>query len=285
MKKIVTVLFLSLVIFGLPVFAFAATGTIDSTYKYAWSPNAGWINFAPIGCVGQSCAINVTDGAVTGDAWSDNFGWIYLNGSTWGVSNSTSGCVSGYSCLSGYAWCPNTGWINFSGVLINLSNGQFSGTATGDNIGTINFSYAGVNSPVTTTWRLATPTPSTSTGSGGNSLLLINNSPTPTPIPVPVLVPDKSKIVFTRSLYLGVVGQDVKSLQVFLNSQGFTVSKTGAGSPSNESIYFGKKTYNALIGFQKAHANEIFGLNKNMPGLGIFGPKTTRVANGRAAGN
>ncbi|MCX6721375.1 MAG: hypothetical protein NT026_02110 [Candidatus Staskawiczbacteria bacterium] len=54
--------------------------------------------------------------------------------------------------LSGSAWGENTGWIDFSGVTIN-SSGQFTGTAEGDIVGTVNFDCTSTGCPVTTDWR------------------------------------------------------------------------------------------------------------------------------------
>lgn len=71
---------------------------------------------------------------------------------------------------------------------------------------------------------------------------------------------------FSRDLELGMEGADVKALQAFLNEQGFRVAATGAGSPGNESTYFGVRTKAALAAFQSAHAIT--------PALGYFGPLT-----------
>ena len=71
-------------------FAFASNtdGTIDSTYKYAWGENIGWVNF---GC--DNCNVHVTDSGLSGYALSENIGWIYLGDIT---NNSGGGTLSGY---------------------------------------------------------------------------------------------------------------------------------------------------------------------------------------------
>ena len=71
---------------------------------------------------------------------------------------------------------------------------------------------------------------------------------------------------FTRSLTVGSKGADVKELQKFLNSQGFTVSSSGAGSSGNETENFGPATKAALIKFQAAKSIS--------PAAGYFGPIT-----------
>jgi N-acetylmuramoyl-L-alanine amidase len=63
-------------------------------------------------------------------------------------------------------------------------------------------------------------------------------------------------------------GDDVKALQVYLNTHGYILAKKGNGSPGNESTYFGYITQTALMKFQKAH-----GLKAD----GVAGPKTEAV--------
>ena len=63
-------------------------------------------------------------GSVFGYAWSENIGWIKLDGPGYGVEvNDTTGD------FSGYAWSPNIGWISFSGPKLNFSSDQVSGSA------------------------------------------------------------------------------------------------------------------------------------------------------------
>jgi len=71
---------------------------------------------------------------------------------------------------------------------------------------------------------------------------------------------------FTRNLTIGSRGEDVKALQEYLNAQGFTVAASGAGSPGNETEYFGSLTQAALADFQAA--------NSVSPAVGYFGPIT-----------
>lgn len=56
----------------------------------------------------------------------------------------------------------------------------------------------------------------------------------------------------TGLLKMGMTSSQVMSLQQTLNSGGFLISTTGAGSPGMESMYFGAKTKAAVMAFQAA---------------------------------
>lgn len=71
---------------------------------------------------------------------------------------------------------------------------------------------------------------------------------------------------FTRNLSLGMTGEDVKTLQKFLNANGFIIASTGPGSIGNETTMFGSLTKKALTRYQIA---------KNIkPAIGYFGSVT-----------
>jgi len=156
-------------------------GTIDTTYKYAWGENIGWLNF---GC--DECDVAITDDAITGYAWSSNLGWINLN-----PDNSAGVVNDGEGILSGSAWGSNLGWIDFSGVTIN-NNGEFLGYATLESDSSqINFNCANASTcasadfKVKTDWR---PASSRSVGGGITSGSVARPSSTP-PIFSPILPP------------------------------------------------------------------------------------------------
>ena len=83
------------------------------------------------------------------------------------------------------------------------------------------------------------------------------------------LITEKS--FFIKDLKFGMTDPDVKSLQQFLNSHGFPVAQSGAGSPGTETEYFGSLTQKALIAFQKA--------NNIHPAVGYFGTITRTKVN------
>ncbi len=161
LKTIKFILILALA--ALPFFAFASTtdGMIDTTYKYAWGANSGWIN---LGATNGN--VHITDSALTGYAWSENYGWINLNPSNGGVSNNNEGT------LSGNAWGQHLGWINFAGVTIN-SSGQFSGSAT-VSVDNTKINFDCTRCTVKTDWRPASTrgavAGATTSGGGGGGM-------------------------------------------------------------------------------------------------------------------
>ena len=76
-----------------------------------------------------------------------------------------------------------------------------------------------------------------------------------------------TSFVFTRNLYFGITGNDVKELQRFLISQN---SGTAARKLATHgtTTYFGVLTQNALIEFQRKAGIK--------PAIGYFGPITRK---------
>ena len=81
---------------------------------------------------------------------------------------------------------------------------------------------------------------------------------------------------FTQTLQQGSTGAEVMQVQEFLNSKGFTVAATGAGSPGNETSYFGGLTKAAVMKFQAG--------NGISPVAGYWGPITRAKANSMCTG-
>ncbi|PTN32231.1 hypothetical protein C6366_16775 [Desulfonatronum sp. SC1] len=127
---------------------------IDSTHKYAWSENTGWLNFNP---AQGDVAVYATH--LEGYVWGENVGWIRLGTHTGGGTHTYAntdetnyGVNRTGNQLSGFAWSENTGWINFNpthgGVSINPATGDFSGYAWGENIGWIKFAGTALDDTV-----------------------------------------------------------------------------------------------------------------------------------------
>jgi hypothetical protein len=127
-----------------------AAGSIDSTNKWAWSTNAGWINFNP-----SQGGVTVCADHLEGYAWAENLGWMRLgtfSGCTAHTYSNTSAGDYGVNRdssgnLSGNAWCTNAGWVKFDpafgGVTINPLTGTFDGYAWAENVGWIHFKGTG----------------------------------------------------------------------------------------------------------------------------------------------
>ncbi|OGZ02655.1 MAG: hypothetical protein A2946_00230 [Candidatus Liptonbacteria bacterium RIFCSPLOWO2_01_FULL_53_13] len=111
------------------------------------------------------------------------------------------------------------------------------------------------------------PSSGTPTGTAGPA------ASTPSSVPV-------SSYFFPRTLRIADEGEDVKQLQIYLNTHGFLIAPDGPGSLDNETTIYGALTYDAISRFQEAYANELLvplGLTK---GYGYFGPLTRRYVNG-----
>jgi hypothetical protein len=163
----ITIVCLSLMLLvAMPVFASETNGTTDSTYKYAWGENLGWVNMKP-----DTGGLTITDTAITGYAWSSVGGWLNFSPTNSGqgvIVNPTTGA------LSGSAWSSQYGWISMSGVTIN-SSGTFTGIAGTASTTAGRITFECDNCDVRTDWRpipartVDEETSSRSTSSSGSS--------------------------------------------------------------------------------------------------------------------
>ncbi len=84
---------------------------------------------------------------------------------------------------------------------------------------------------------------------------------------------------FLKTLKLGDTDEGVFHLQRFLNGYSFPIARSGAGSPGNESTYFGQRTRSALIRFQEAYKTQLLTPYDLKKGTGILGPLTRELIN------
>ncbi len=97
-------------------------------------------------------------------------------------------------------------------------------------------------------------------GADSTTISSVNSALSGTPVVAPVTSGTYS---FTRDLTVGSTGDDVKELQKYLNSAGYAIAASGAGSMGNESTYFGSLTKLAVAKWQAANALS--------PAVGYFG--------------
>lgn len=73
---------------------------------------------------------------------------------------------------------------------------------------------------------------------------------------------------FQRDLKIGMIGDDVRNLQRYLNQAGFILAQSGPGSPGRETNVFGNLTQVALIKFQNNKLTNILDKQKFNKELG-----------------
>jgi len=96
------------------------------------------------------------------------------------------------------------------------------------------------------------------------------------------IVPTVDAAALTRDLTIGSVGEDVRDLQKFLNTDSATaVAATGAGSPGNESTYFGPATSAAVARFQAKYPEDTYKKAGLTAPNGFVGALTRQVINSK----
>ena len=149
---------------------------------------------------------------------------------------------------------------------------------------------AGVNQPPASD-------PSGSGGTGGNGPILDltdwqrerdlargisvgTGTSTPPPGTITTSTPSAATTtLFTRNLRALMLGEDVRALQVFLNTHGFVLAENEPGAPGQETNKFGRLTYRALIRLQEAYPREILEPWGITWGTGFFGPTSRAYVN------
>ncbi len=112
-----------------------------------------------------------------------------------------------------------------------------------------------------------------------SAISLLGGKKSATSLPTTV-VTNSSDVVFTKNLKAGDTDYEVLLLQKALNEDPDTIIATsGAGSPGNETTYFGQKTKLAVIKLQNKHYGEVLAPNGLSSGTGLFGPSTRAMMN------
>src|SRR5438046_3811690 len=123
------------------------TTTINSTSKFAYGANLGWMDWRG----------DTNNGAVIGDfvcsgfIYAANVGWIHLgsNAPANGIQYQNNSAIDygvnndGLGNLRGFAYAANIGWINFESngaPKVDLKTGKLSGSIYSANCGWISLS-------------------------------------------------------------------------------------------------------------------------------------------------
>ena len=96
--------------------------------------------------------------------------------------------------------------------------------------------------------------------------------------------PSASCTTFTRNHSQGDSGGEVMAIQKFLNSMADTqLATSGAGSPGNETSYFGSITKAGVVKFQNKYAADVLAPVGLSAGTGYWGPSSRAKANALCA--
>lgn len=176
-----------------------------------------------------------------------------------------------------YKRSTDDSWVTFSDGVSTSTTSALTGLSSGS---IYNFRVSAVNSLgsgnsfVDTVSTVATISnvviPRTRHSGGHSPLIVLQNKIIPN-LAIVNTQPIAKKDVFISDFKYGDIHQDIMKIQIYLNKNGFFVSKSGAGSVGKETTKFGPATKQALIKFQKSKG--IF------PANGNFGIKTRAYLN------
>ena len=257
-----------------PLFAFAST--IYGSDLYGSGTYAG---SAPVVTTDSSSAIGQTGvtlgGTITsiGSTSPSVRGFVYGASNTYGatttdsagpfLTGSFSATISSLTCNTGYhfaAYATSTNGIGYGSDLTFTTSACPSGAAAPSGGGLVVGS-----GPLAPGYQVgSTSVASTVASTSVNGL---PGSSTSSP-----LITGSVSLSFNRNLQLGATGDDVRALQQYLNTHGFPVASSGAGSFGQETDYFGPATKAALAKYQAAKGIA--------PAVGYFGPETRAAISG-----
>lgn len=188
--------------------------------------------------------------------------------------NAGGHALSDASAFVGYNYTSGFSTSNLTFALTAMSGVPSGGGGGGGGGG-------GSSTPSPSPSPSVSPSPSPSPTASPSPSPTVSPSPTPTPIATPTPITGISaEFSFSGNLKLNQVSNDIKFLQIILNSDPDTkIAESGGGSPGNETTFFGAKTKAAVIKFQEKYASEILSPVGLAKGTGIIGPSTRAKLN------
>ena len=216
-KKVIIFLII-LSFLALPVILVA--DNIDSTYKYSWGENIGWMNWKP-SYGGTDYGVTVYNECLTGYIWAENAGWTKVGDTSCaGGDCCQTGTIKGYENDSNGADNDGDGVADDWGVN-NNGSGNLSGYAWGENVGWISFSCTNCN--VNTSWRKVTVTVP-----GGGMPAEWFNPPKAPEGGFQILINEGKEYTDSRTVILNLIGgPDTARMAISNNSEFTGVGSTG----------------------------------------------------------
>jgi hypothetical protein len=226
--------------------------------------------------IGATSAVLYGTIATDGGASSTVEGFAYGLTASYGATTTTIGTfglgsfsatLSSLSCNTAYHYAPYT--VNVSGTSTYPADTTFTTsvcpvaaaqTSSVSPAGSVSTSGGSVSSSQLA--GLLAPSSATTAYLRSRGIIVPMTAANQKPVPQ---VASTAAPNFTHDLQMGDANYDVKALQIYLNTHGYVIATTGAGSPGHENGSFGPLTKKAVMKFQKAH---------NLPVTGFFGPRT-----------
>lgn len=271
-----------------PALTFAAADDVTLTTDTVLTVNGITLNVSGSSATVQSITVNSADFSVTllsGSSFQVTASGLERMTSDTAVGRTNYVCDNSQSLVAFAPTATETVTITPSATLcstVSSSGGSSSSSGGGGGSASVSTTPAVTTTPVVTTPAVTTTTTTTTSPSGlsASQVQSILDVLASFDVDAATMASVKAALqgtstgsvtsaavhAFKSNLTTGSLGSEVKALQQFLNSHGYAVANSGAGSPGKETTKFGSATKAALIKYQKAK-----GIT---PAVGYFGAKT-----------
>ncbi|MBK5961297.1 hypothetical protein CCR97_24270 [Rhodoplanes elegans] len=270
-----------------PLFAFAGTYGSGGYGAGSYAGAAPIVTTQAASSIDQATATlngTITDVGTTSPSVR---GFVYGTTASYGATTTDSAgpfstgaftvALTGLTCNTTYhfaAYATSTNGIGYGSDASFTTSACSSGSAGGGGGGGGGGSSGG-NGPIAGSIPASSGSPQTASSSASTTRPAAASVAAPATDTVTPTTCTSNGATFTRNLGRGAKGDDVRRLQVFLNTHGFEIAATGDGSPGHETGEYGAKTEAALIHFQEANALAI----NLVKFTGFFGEATRSYVN------